>query len=135
MCEAVNTSAKYVIHCNGPSWGNDANTAISALEETVNNCLKLADTKKLKSIAMPSIGSGVLVFLNFSFTCLFHWCIGVACRGKFPKQTAAQTILRTIAAYFKKAGKKTAIKQVNFVLYDQESIDVYTTELGRLQEP
>lgn len=48
--------AKFVIHCNSPVWGVDKCEEL--LEKTVKNCLALADDKKLKSIAFPSIGSG-----------------------------------------------------------------------------
>lgn len=48
--------AKFVIHCNSPGWGSDKCEEL--LEKTVKNCLALADEKKLKSIAFPSIGSG-----------------------------------------------------------------------------
>lgn len=48
--------AKYVIHCNSPGWGSDKCEEL--LEKTVKNCLALADEKKLKSVAFPSIGSG-----------------------------------------------------------------------------
>uniref|UniRef100_A0A8C2P794 Macro domain-containing protein n=1 Tax=Capra hircus TaxID=9925 RepID=A0A8C2P794_CAPHI len=50
--------AKFVIHCNSPVWGADKCEEL--LEKTVKNCLALADDKKLKSIAFPSIGSGSL---------------------------------------------------------------------------
>lgn len=48
--------AKFVIHCNSPVWGTDRCEEL--LEKTVKNCLALADDRKLKSIAFPSIGSG-----------------------------------------------------------------------------
>lgn len=48
--------AKYVIHCNSPGWGSDKCEEL--LDKTVKNCLALADEKKLKSVAFPSIGSG-----------------------------------------------------------------------------
>ena len=65
----------------------------------------------LVSLAFPSIGSG---------------------RAGFPKQTAAETILRTIRAYF--AGvMQSSLKQVYFVLYDKQSVAVYVSELDRLQ--
>lgn len=48
--------AKFVIHCNSPVWGTDKCEEL--LEKTVKNCLALADDRKLKSIAFPSIGSG-----------------------------------------------------------------------------
>ena len=49
----------------------------------------------------------------------------------FPKQTAAQTILKAINEYFVKV-MASSIKQVYFVLYDMESIGIYTSELAKL---
>nr|XP_029527695.1 core histone macro-H2A.1 isoform X3 [Oncorhynchus nerka] len=48
--------AKFVIHCNSPGWGSEKCEEL--LDQTVKNCLVLADEKKLKSVAFPSIGSG-----------------------------------------------------------------------------
>uniref|UniRef100_A0A8B9W7E1 MacroH2A.1 histone n=1 Tax=Bos mutus grunniens TaxID=30521 RepID=A0A8B9W7E1_BOSMU len=88
--------AKFVIHCNSPIWGADKCEEL--LEKTVKNCLALADDKKLKSIAFPSIGSG---------------------RNGFPKQTAAQLILKAISSYFVST-MSSSIKTVYFVLFDSE---------------
>ncbi|XP_060572379.1 core histone macro-H2A.1-like isoform X2 [Ruditapes philippinarum] len=108
ICAGHNIPAKYVIHCNSPSWS--ASNPAELLDKTVKNCLKLADDKDLGSIALPSIGSG---------------------RAGFPKQTAAQIILRAISNYFA-SSMSSSIKQVYFVLFDVESVTVYTTELQRL---
>lgn len=109
ICPAHNLPAKYVIHVNSPSWGG-AN-AISNLEKCIKNCLALADEKNITSIAIPSVSSG---------------------RAGFPKQAAAETILRTISHYFVSV-MASSLKQIYFVLYDQESVDVYVTELNRLE--
>ncbi|XP_062826415.1 core histone macro-H2A.1 isoform X4 [Anolis carolinensis] len=100
--------AKFVIHCNSPSWGADKCEEL--LEKTVKNCLALADEKKLKSIAFPSIGSG---------------------RNSFPKQTAAQLILKAISSYFVST-MSSSIKTVYFVLFDSESIGIYVQEMAKL---
>ncbi|XP_048189862.1 core histone macro-H2A.1 isoform X3 [Perognathus longimembris pacificus] len=100
--------AKFVIHCNSPVWGADKCEEL--LEKTVKNCLALADDKKLKSIAFPSIGSG---------------------RNGFPKQTAAQLILKAISSYFV-ATMSSSIKTVYFVLFDSESIGIYVQEMAKL---
>ncbi|XP_052769994.1 core histone macro-H2A.1-like isoform X1 [Mya arenaria] len=100
--------AKYVIHCNSPQWS--ATNPQELLDKTVKNILTLADKHDLRSVALPSIGSG---------------------RAGFPKQTAAQLILRSISNYFS-GSMASSIKQVYFVLYDVESVTVYTTELQRL---
>ncbi|KAM4819637.1 core histone macro-H2A.1 isoform 3-T3 [Thomomys bottae] len=100
--------AKFVIHCNSPVWGADKCEEL--LEKTVKSCLALADDKKLKSIAFPSIGSG---------------------RNGFPKQTAAQLILKAISSYFV-ATMSSSIKTVYFVLFDSESIGIYVQEMAKL---
>ncbi|XP_041749368.1 core histone macro-H2A.1 isoform X3 [Coregonus clupeaformis] len=100
--------AKFVIHCNSPGWGSDKCEEL--LEKTVKNCLALADEKKLKSVAFPSIGSG---------------------RNGFPKQTAAQLILKAISSYFV-ATMSSSIKTVYFVLFDSESIGIYVQEMAKL---
>uniref|UniRef100_A0A914UI17 Macro domain-containing protein n=1 Tax=Plectus sambesii TaxID=2011161 RepID=A0A914UI17_9BILA len=111
ITEGAGFGASFVVHCNGPKWNQgNAAEAISQLQTTVQSCLNVADSKKLKSIAFPSIGSGV---------------------GKFPKQTAAETILRSLDAYFSETNK-TTVKHVFFVLHDKESVDVYVTELAKL---
>ncbi|KAG5285014.1 hypothetical protein AALO_G00033090 [Alosa alosa] len=101
--------AKFVIHCNSPSWGSDRCEEL--LDKTVKNCLALADEKKLKSIAFPSIGSG---------------------RNGFPKQTAAQLILKAISSYFVST-MSSSIKTVYFVLFDSESIGTYVQEMAKLE--
>ncbi|XP_060692803.1 core histone macro-H2A.1 isoform X2 [Hemiscyllium ocellatum] len=101
--------AKFVIHCNSPGWGSDKCEEL--LEKTVKNCLALADEKKLKSIAFPSIGSG---------------------RNGFPKQSAAQLILKAISSYFVST-MSSSIKTVYFVLFDSESIGIYVQEMAKLE--
>lgn len=108
LCPGYGFQAKFVIHCNGPTW--TTNNAQQLLEKTVKNCLTLADEKGLRSMAFPSIGSG---------------------RAGFPKQTAAQIILRAINNYFVTV-MSSSLKQIYFVLYDMESIGVYTSELAKL---
>jgi histone H2A len=49
----------------------------------------------------------------------------------FPKQTAAQIILKAISNYFVTVMSST-LKQIYFVLYDMESIGIYTSELAKL---
>ncbi|KAK3759609.1 hypothetical protein RRG08_016347 [Elysia crispata] len=108
ICPGHKFAAKFVIHVNSPTWSET--NAQQNLDKAVKNVLKLADDKSLKSVALPSISSG---------------------NAGFPKQTAAQIILASIRDYFKTA-KSSSLKQIFFVLYDAESVNVYTTELARL---
>ncbi|XP_046982408.1 core histone macro-H2A.1-like [Schistocerca americana] len=108
ICAGHNFPAKWVIHVNGPAWNEVDST--EKLEKTVKNCLTLADQKNLKSIAIPAIGSG---------------------RAGFPKQLAAQTILKAISNYFVNV-MSSSLKQIYFVLLDMESIGIYAAELAKL---
>jgi len=106
--DAPNLPASHIIHVNSPMWGQGSPEA--DLETCVKNALTLADEKNMKAIALPSIGSG---------------------NNNFPKQVAAQTILKAISNYFVTV-MSSSLKQVYFVLYDSESIGVYCQELAKL---
>lgn len=54
-------------------------------------------------------------------------------RNNFPKQTAAQVILKSIREYFT-AAVSSQLTQIYFVLYDMESIGIYTSELAKLED-
>lgn len=56
----------------------------------------------------------------------------VAPRNGFPKQTAAQLILKAISSYFV-ATMSSTIKTVYFVLFDSESIGIYVQEMAKLE--
>jgi len=112
MSAAHELSCTNVIHVNGPEWGDGSRSVQESLEQTVKNALSLADGAKFSSIAFPSISSGL---------------------NAFPKQTAAQLILKAISNYFVSV-MDSSIKQVYFVLFDQESVDIYTNELAKIAE-
>ncbi|KAK7074617.1 Core histone macro-H2A.1 [Halocaridina rubra] len=107
VCNGYKLPARWVIHVNGPTTGDT--DAFEKLERCVKNCLVLADTRNLKSLALPSIGSG---------------------KAGFPKQQAAQTIIKSICSYFVNV-MSSSLKQIYFVLYDMESIGAYTAELAK----
>lgn len=52
-------------------------------------------------------------------------------RNGFPKEVAAQVILKSISNYFVTV-MSSSLRQIYFVLYDMESIGIYTIELARL---
>ncbi|CAF0861549.1 unnamed protein product [Rotaria sordida] len=113
ITDAPNLSASYLIHVNSPTWNAAAqDQCISELDKATLNILSLADEQGLTSVALPSVSSG---------------------NAGFPKQTAAQTILAALSKYFRQTAT-TKLQQVFFVLYDAESVNVYTTELQRMVE-
>ncbi|BHF68424.1 hypothetical protein SprV_0301145800 [Sparganum proliferum] len=110
ITDAPNLNAQHVIHVNGPTWDSGlVAERLRDLEQCVENCLRLASDKELASLAMPSIGSG---------------------RAGFPKAVAAETIVKTIKRLLGD-NVLVSLRDVQFVLYDQESIDCYIYELNR----
>lgn len=108
ICPGHNFPSKYVIHCNIPAY-NSANST-EMMEKAVKNILALADEKNLKSLAIPLMSSG---------------------SSSFPKQQAAQIVLKAISNYFVNV-MSSSLKQILFVLHDMESIGIYTSELAKL---
>lgn len=56
ITEAGELKAKYIIHANGPKFQED--NIEEKLKVTIENSLKLADDKGIKSIALPPMGTG-----------------------------------------------------------------------------
>jgi len=52
-------------------------------------------------------------------------------RNGFPKQTAAQLILRAISNHFV-SSNSSSLKNIYFVLFDSESIGIYLQEMAKL---
>lgn len=71
MCAGKNFPAKYVIHVNSPTWSSG--NASQQLDTAVKNILKLADEKNLKSVALPSIGSGKYASFQASNLCFLYY--------------------------------------------------------------
>ncbi|XP_036429978.1 core histone macro-H2A.2 [Colossoma macropomum] len=108
VSQASGMAARFIIHCNIPQWGSER--CEDQLEKTVKNCLSAAEEKKLKSVAFPSLPSG---------------------RNGFPKQTAAQVILKAISNHFVSA-TTSSLKNIYFVLFDSETIGIYLQEMAKM---
>ncbi|XP_022620875.1 core histone macro-H2A.2 isoform X2 [Seriola dumerili] len=108
VSQASGMAARFIIHCNIPQWGSEK--CEDQLEKTVKNCLSAAEEKKLKSVAFPSLPAG---------------------RNGFPKQTAAQLILKAISNHFV-SSTSSSLKNIYFVLFDSESIGIYLQEMAKL---
>ncbi len=107
---AGNLKAKYVIHTVGPIYrgGNKGETAL--LKSAYLESLKLASSRKIKSIAFPAISTGVY---------------------GYPINDAAHIALKTTIDYLK---KNYDIELVRFVLFDCNTYDIFTEELKKLGE-
>jgi len=103
-----NLKAKYVIHTVGPIYKDGKHNEPKLLENAYRNSLKLASSKGIKSIAFPSISTGVY---------------------GYPLKEAAEIALKTAITYLK---EYTEISLIRFVLFGQKTYEVYEKVLKRL---
>jgi len=109
--EAVITSggklpAKFVIHTAGPVWGDGDEDA--KLRRTCLSALKLADEKKLKSVALPAISTGIY---------------------RFPLDRAARILLTAAGEHL--AGK-TGLERIIFCLFDERTFDAFAEAMAAI---
>jgi O-acetyl-ADP-ribose deacetylase len=107
---AVITSAgtlplKNIIHVVGPRWGEGAERG--KLASATFECLNLAETNSLKSIALPAISTGAM---------------------GYPLENCATTMLTTIVDYTFEDLK--ALRTIILALDDEHSLEVFDRELN-----
>lgn len=93
--------AKYVIHTPGPIWRGGKWGEEKLLVSCYRNCLQLAVEHGIKTIAFPSISTGVY---------------------KFPVETAAKIAMKEIARFLK---ANDTLEEVKMVCFDEETKKVY----------
>ncbi|KAJ0004854.1 hypothetical protein NQD34_011068 [Periophthalmus magnuspinnatus] len=102
-------AARFVIHGHVPQWGSDR--CEEHLDKTVRSCLSAAEEKKLKSVAFPSL---------------------LSARNGFPKQTAAQLVLRSISSHLV-SSSSSSLRNIYLILCDPESIGVCLQEMAKVE--
>jgi O-acetyl-ADP-ribose deacetylase (regulator of RNase III) len=93
--------AKHVIHTVGPVWQGGNNNEDELLTNAYRSALNLALENGIRTIAFPSISTGVY---------------------GFPVERAARIALTTVGAFVK---DHEGIKEVRFVTFSQHDEDVY----------
>ena len=101
--------AKWVIHTVGPVWNGGGNGEDELLASAYRNSLKLADEHGVKTIAFPSISTGVY---------------------GFPVERAAPIALREITSFLD-AGPRS-IEQVILVAYGERTYRAYTQAIEEI---
>lgn len=101
-----NLPAKYVIHTVGPVWVGGHKREAELLQNAYENSLRLAAKRKLKSIAFPSISTGVY---------------------GFPIEKACPIALKAVLVHL--AGS-TSLKEVQFVLFSTGDYALYLKEVA-----
>lgn len=105
-----NLKAKYVIHTVGPIWHGGNQGEPELLRSAYLESLKIAVANNCKSVAFPSISTGVY---------------------GYPKEKAAPLALETVINFLK---ENAAIEEVRFVLFDSQTSDTYNQALLILEE-
>ncbi len=99
---------EYVIHTPGPCWGSGKFKEEELLASCYQSCLELAADNGIRSVAFPSISTGIY---------------------RFPLELAAEIAVRTVKKFVKEhPGELDAVK---WVLFDERTLEVYNRELER----
>ncbi len=102
-----NLPNNYVIHCLGPVYGRDT-PEDELLSSCYINALKLAEEKKVSSIAFPAISTGVF---------------------GYPMEEAAQLAFSTIV---KQAATLKHVNKIRFVLHSINDLEVHERMLDQI---
>ena len=97
--------AKYVIHTPGPIWKGGDNGERELLASSYRSCLELAVEHGCKTVAFPSISTGVY---------------------RFPLELAAPIAVKTVRDFL---ADHPQIEQVTFVCFSQQVKDAYDKAL------
>ncbi len=104
---AGNLKAKHVFHAVGPMYSGRGDEE-QLLTGAYQSCLQLAEQYKYKSIAFPSISTGVY---------------------GYPVHLAAPVALRAVIAHIQ---QPTSLQQITFVLFDKKTYDAYEQALKQI---
>ena len=100
-----NLPSKYVIHTVGPIYKNGTSGEPELLQSAYLNCLKLAEKNRIKTMAFPSISTGVY---------------------GYPVKEASALALETVVSFLK---RDIFIERVDFVLFSLKDYNVYCSAL------
>lgn len=104
---AYNLPCQYVIHTVGPIWCGGKEGEADALKNCYYNSLTLAVEKGIRSVAFPSISTGV-----------YH----------YPLEKAASIAVKTVKAFLEEHPGRLDL--VMWVLFDEKTEHTYKKELG-----
>lgn len=103
-----NLKARYVIHTVGPIYRDGSHQEPELLASCYRESLKLASAQAIKSLAFPSISTGVY---------------------GYPIEDAARIALKTVADYL---AHHPEIERVRLVLFGRAAYEVYAQALAEL---
>lgn len=98
--------ARYVIHTVGPVWNGGSQNEAELLKRAYQSCFRLAQQHDIKTIAFPSISTGIY---------------------RFPKKRAAEIALEAIRDAL---ADNPALEEVKIVCFDEENFEIYANLLN-----
>lgn len=111
ITKAYRLPCEYVIHTPGPYWSGGNNRERELLTSCYRSCLELAVKHGIRSIAFPSIATGI-----------YH----------FPLEEAAQIAVRTAKEFV--LLHPGELDEIKWVLFDDHTLRVYADEISRRGE-
>lgn len=108
LTKAYNLPCDYVIHTVGPIWNGGNRNEEKLLADCYNNSMRLAMEHGIRTIAFPSISTGV-----------YH----------FPLELAAKIAISTVAEFLRENEDKFDL--VEWVLFDERTEKAYNSNLPR----
>ena len=109
ITKAYRLPCEYVIHTPGPVWHGGKSGERELLASCYRSCLELAAEKGIRTIAFPSISTGV-----------YH----------FPLEEAAEIAVSTAAAYT--TANPEIIEEVKWVLFDDRTFRTYRDAINKI---
>lgn len=106
ITKAYRLPCEYIIHTPGPRWLGGSLKERELLASCYESCLELAVEKGIKSIAFPSISTGI-----------YH----------FPVEEAAKIAVKTVKKFI--ISHNAEIEIVKWVLFDDKTYDIYAKEI------
>ena len=103
-----NLKAKYVIHTVGPVWEDGNEGEAELLADAYRNSLDLAVSKRLRTVAFPSISTGAY---------------------GYPILEASRVALRTVKMFLENKG---GLDRVVFVLFSERDLKTYLAALNEV---
>lgn len=107
ITKGYNLPSKYVIHTVGPIYRGGNNNESELLKNAYDNSLKVAVENKIKTIAFPSISTGVY---------------------SYPLKEASDIAIKTILNFLK---KNNSIEEVIMVCFDNNTYEYYKNALNK----
>lgn len=106
--DAHDLPARWVVHAVGPIWRGGEHGEEEKLAGAYRSCLRLADELGARSIAFPAISMGIY---------------------GYPGPEGARVAIQTVADHLR---GRTSIELVRFVLYSEETYDLFADALEEL---